>query len=158
MENKVLLGQLKRCPLCQTSFHLCQSCDRGHWYCSRACRNTARQHSLARAARRYRSSHMGRRAHSLAQKRYRRNKRLKEKSEIHHSPAISPSSLGQERARMEEGTHGKAHTRTTKTTSAICHLCRRPITALLSARHYPRRRQRINIKEESIHDHSGNTS
>ena len=139
MSYKQLLGHLRRCGICHKSFSLCQGCDRGHWYCHRECSIQARRVSLKRAKQRYRSTAIGRQAHCLAQRRYRQRRKLLKDSEIHHSSAISKTSLNKKPSIFSDG--GFLVTKNTFTTTigiTICHYCQRRIDVWINSKRYPR--------------------
>ena len=56
---------------CHAVFWLCPHCDRGHRYCSQACRATARQQQRRSANRRHQQSQEGRLDHRDRQREYR---------------------------------------------------------------------------------------
>jgi len=69
------LGRLYNCALCHAQSMICQSCDRGHQYCSPHCAAIARRSHMKRAQHRYAVSHKGRLAAALRQRRFRARKR-----------------------------------------------------------------------------------
>jgi len=66
LRQRVCLGQE-----CQAVFFICVSCDRGHRYCSRDCRERARRHQCRRANERHQQSPEGRLDHRDRQREYR---------------------------------------------------------------------------------------
>ena len=61
----------KVCRRCNRLFAICASCDRGHAYCSPACRTAARRASVRAARQRHRRSPEGRLDHRDHQRAYR---------------------------------------------------------------------------------------
>ena len=57
-------ARLFLCARCRTQVVLCSHCDRGNWYCGRACSRQAREASRRSAGQRYQDSHRGRAAHA----------------------------------------------------------------------------------------------
>lgn len=70
-------ARLFLCARCRKQVVLCSHCDRGNRYCGSACARRARREAQRAAARRYQSSHRGRRTHAARQARYRRRQREK---------------------------------------------------------------------------------
>ena len=68
-------ARLFNCASCHGQVVLCQRCDRGNIYCSRACSHQARRRSVRRAGRRYQMSRRGRHKHAERQRRYRERRR-----------------------------------------------------------------------------------
>jgi len=68
--GEVVLRQ-RVCFGCQTVFWICQHCDRGHRYCSLACRTQARLQQRRRANCRHQRSPEGRLDHRDRQRQYR---------------------------------------------------------------------------------------
>ena len=60
------------CCRCQRAVYICSHCDRGHQYCSEACRQGARRDSLRSAGARYQRTRRGRANHARRQNEYRR--------------------------------------------------------------------------------------
>lgn len=65
------------CDRCGRADYICSWCDRGQRYCSAACREAARRHSLREAGRRYQRTRRGRRLHARRQQAYRERQREK---------------------------------------------------------------------------------
>lgn len=81
-----ITGFQRTCHHCGESFHICTACDRWHWCCSEHCRVGARKASLRKASQAYRKSEKGRENSRKNQRAYRQRK-LRQKSVSHHSPA-----------------------------------------------------------------------
>jgi len=139
LPSSKLLGQLKRCPICKKPYYLCHACDRGHWYCSTFCAAKARKLSQKRASQRYRQTDAGRLAHSLAQKRYRRKKRLKQESEIYHSSAISPPSLDLLSSTDRSSEDEQSVPSTAIQSLMVCNICGRTIEMIWDFKRFPQR-------------------
>ncbi len=53
VEPRIVLRQrICRCASCRKLFHICRPCDRGHGYCSQACRLRQRRQQCRAANRR----------------------------------------------------------------------------------------------------------
>jgi len=76
-------------PACAQVFFLCPRCDRGQWYCGRACATAVRRATLRAAGARYQDTRRGRRQHAARQARYRERSREKV---THHPPRDPPGS------------------------------------------------------------------
>jgi len=61
----------RRCGACQGLFYLCEGCDRGHRYCSEACRGQQRTLSQRKARRKHQRSPQGSLDHRDRQRDYR---------------------------------------------------------------------------------------
>ena len=86
------IGNQRRCPGCTKFFVICRSCDRGHRYCSSNCKLYGRRKSWKRSTKIYQQTPTGKINHSERQKRYRKNRQLKN-SETQHSSEIVKNSL-----------------------------------------------------------------
>lgn len=64
--------RLRVCLRCQVLFCICGHCDRGHRYCSAACRACAWREQRRQANRRYQQSDAGRQDHRDRQRMYRK--------------------------------------------------------------------------------------
>lgn len=64
-------ARLFLCARCRAQVVLCSHCDRGNWYCGRACSRQAREASRRQAGRRYQASLPGRVAHARRMQRWR---------------------------------------------------------------------------------------
>jgi hypothetical protein len=64
------------CRTCHTLFAICASCDRGHAYCSGACRAAGRRRIVAAAKARHQASVEGRLDHRDHQRAYRARRRV----------------------------------------------------------------------------------
>ena len=73
------------CHWCDTSFLICQSCYRGHVYCSDVCRRAGRRKSLNEAQRLYRKTKKGKKSHceSENRRRYGKNQPQPKKMDDH---------------------------------------------------------------------------
>jgi len=65
------------CAGCRAQVVICSHCDRGNIYCGKRCAQAARRQSPGAAARRYQSTHRGRRCHAERQRRYRQRRSTK---------------------------------------------------------------------------------
>ena len=77
----------RQCRECRLPFAVCASCDRGHAYCSRACRAAGRRRSVRAARARHQQSLEGRLDHRDRQRAYRARRRVTD----HSSPRPRPS-------------------------------------------------------------------
>jgi hypothetical protein len=151
----------RRCSICNLTFTVCQSCDRGHWYCGASCSAEARRRCRSRASKRYRKTQTGQASHVAAQRRYRQRKRRRNDSEIYHSSAISNSSLTPQNSTTIEGRKHDPSSPSTTTKSVVsCHFCKRPIDAIINGRLYRRSYgENMNFNSRtSFYDYSGDTS
>ncbi len=73
----VLLQRVCLGSQCHTVFWICKHCDRGHRYCSAACRTQARLEQRRRANCRHQRSPEGRLDHRDRQREYRRRQRAR---------------------------------------------------------------------------------
>lgn len=64
-----------QCSWCDATAGICHGCDRGHKYCSHACRREARLAAQREASRCYQSTEVGRAKHAARSARYRRRQR-----------------------------------------------------------------------------------
>ena len=81
------------CRGCGAVFRICRRCDRGHRYCSPACRRQARRRQRRCANQRYQQSPEGRLDHCDRQREYRRRARTRVTDQA--SPSIfSPAPCG----------------------------------------------------------------
>lgn len=62
------------CARCQRPVLICSHCDRGHIYCFRGCRELAQKERCQRNAKRYQSTHHGRRNNAKRQSEYRKRR------------------------------------------------------------------------------------
>ena len=124
---------------CSVVFYLCSACDRGHRYCSRACRQAARRSSLRRAQRKYARSERGRQNNRERARRFR--KRHGSRCRARHKSTQSERHRrnNQDRPRLSQQLYGRWG-RTSKkrngspfSSQAKCallvvwHLCSRPL-------------------------------
>ena len=73
VEPRIVLRQrICRCASCRKLFHICRPCDRGHGYCSQACRLRQRRQQCRAANRRHQQSPEGRADHRDRQRAYRK--------------------------------------------------------------------------------------
>jgi len=68
--------RVRTCRACARPFGICPSCDRGHIYCSPACRGEARRACGRAARRRHQHSPEGRLDHRDHQRAYRARRRV----------------------------------------------------------------------------------
>ena len=92
--GEVVLRQ-RVCLGCQTVFWICQHCDRGHRYCSLACRTQARLQQRRRANCRHQRSPEGRLDHRDRQRQYRCRQR-ESVTDPGSLPIASPAPSGYE--------------------------------------------------------------
>ena len=105
----IVLGMAKACPNCKSSFFLCGSCDRNHWYCSAECSEAARRLSMRRSARKYKTTSSGREVQRAAQAKYRASLRRRARSALDAAlslGAVTPISTTV--ASSDEGDAGSA--------------------------------------------------
>ena len=82
-----LAGHKLICPKCRKRFYICQSCNRGHRYCSRTCSAEARKATFRRSSKLYRNSPgVG---DCIAEKQREYRERLRERKSIPVKPASS---------------------------------------------------------------------
>jgi hypothetical protein len=79
------------CCRCQRAVYICSHCDRGHQYCSEACRQGARRDSVRAAGARYQRTRRGRANHARRQDEYRRRRAAGEKVTHHRCQAVPAS-------------------------------------------------------------------
>ena len=107
--GEVVLRQ-RVCLGCQTVFWICQHCDRGHRYCSLACRTQARLQQRRRANGRYQRSPEG-----LLDHRYRQNAyRCRQRKNVTDPGSLSIPSPAPSEHEIAENT-AKSHPATTET-------------------------------------------
>jgi len=79
------------CKHCHNPFFICQSCYRGHVYCSDACRTESQAEAHRKSQSKYRTSNKGREANSEGAKRRRMGKNQKNEKSVADDSFISPS-------------------------------------------------------------------
>lgn len=79
MSDSNLLGIEKTCPICHSKFRYCQSCWRGHKYCSLTCRQEARKRKRRIAEKKYSAILKGKINRALRQQRFRERTKLSKK-------------------------------------------------------------------------------
>ena len=92
MSNFGTIGIRKKCPECSKFFAICKPCYRRHRYCSKGCSQSGRRNTFKRSSELYRLTPKGRNSHRERQKRYRKNRQLKN-TETQHSSEILQKSL-----------------------------------------------------------------
>jgi len=65
---KIVLLKLIECKRCSLEFYICNSCWRGHAYCSDECRQAARSEAHCISQRKYRQTEKGKEAHRQQEK------------------------------------------------------------------------------------------
>jgi hypothetical protein len=129
MNAELTNGFRRRCPGCFEVFTICQACDRGHRYCGKVCSRNGRQNSLKRSSKLFQLSPAGKKSHRDRQKRYRKNRRLKE-TVTQHSSEIPKKSLG---GRLVTVTRDKRQKRQNgfslrcRSEESTCSLCQRVV-------------------------------
>jgi len=91
---------------CGVVFYLCSACDRGHRYCSDACRQAARRSSLHRARLKYARSERGRKKNRDRARRFRRRHGSRPPRRARRRPARSEQDH-RDRARRFQQRHGE---------------------------------------------------
>jgi hypothetical protein len=64
--------RLFSCARCHRQVTICSYCDRGQWYCGKACSQQSRRELSRAASRRYQATPKGRRLHAARQVRHRK--------------------------------------------------------------------------------------
>jgi hypothetical protein len=73
--------RLFACARCHCLVQICSVCDRGQWYCGKACSQQTRQELSRAASRRYQATPKGRRKHAARQVRHRKKRHATQSSE-----------------------------------------------------------------------------
>lgn len=116
MSNPLLLKAIY-CRNCEKLFYLCQSCWRGHAYCSDECRYAARKKAHNKAQRTYRQTEKGKENHRLDEKR----RRAKKNSKTVDDQSSTPGSLSDNpssRSSLTDQNPSQEHDK-----QPCCHFC-----------------------------------
>lgn len=120
-------GRLYSCAGCHRQVIICSHCDRGNIYCSGGCAERSRREKQRDAAKRYQSSHNGRKLHAQRQQQYRQRQR--EKVTHQGSPELIAYDL---LITAQKEVVGRPKIPFfTKITGIICHFCGRHCSDLL---------------------------
>jgi len=119
------------CRWCNAGFCICQSCWRGHAYCSLACRRAGYLKCRRQAQHRYRQTEKGKKAHRLAENRRRHPELYPDSKNMDDATTKRPSNMPIEMPRQRNSADFHLHFR------HRCQFCGRwgEIVA-----HFPRRK------------------
>lgn len=84
----------RRCRWCSKLFHVCRRCNRGHAYCSAACRVSGYRERRRAANRRHRHSPEGREDHAARQRGYRADMKRRARSVLDNTLARTAQMTG----------------------------------------------------------------
>jgi hypothetical protein len=73
--------RLFSCARCHCQVAICSYCDRGQWYCGKACSQQTRRELSRAASQRYQATRQGRRHHAARQARHREKLRAPQSTE-----------------------------------------------------------------------------
>jgi hypothetical protein len=83
--------RLFSCARCHCQVAICSVCDRGQWYCGKACSQQTRRELSRAASQRYQATRKGRRHHAARQARLRKKQRATQSTkEVTHRGTPTP--------------------------------------------------------------------